>query len=229
MQSKILAQLLTDRANKRSVVLATNLMSNDQILIYPFDNTNTNEIEKAAKGAALNDRGRTVATSNGDVFLNVFNPPLRMIIVGAAHISQPLSVMAEAAGYQVTVVDPRRAFATPERFPGMDLRIEWPDEALEALDLDRRTAVVSLTHDPKLDDPALAVALKSDVFYVGALGSNRSHAKRVARLKERGISNNLISKIYGPIGLDIGAKSPSEIAVSILGQVTQRLRQPDKP
>jgi len=228
MQSDTLTQLLEDRANKRSVVLATNLKSNSQKLIYPFDNTDNSELYNAAKEAALNDRGRTLETADGDVFLNVFNPPLRMIIVGAVHISQPLSVMAEAAGYQVTVVDPRRAFATPERFPGMDLRVEWPDEALKALGLDRRTAVVSLTHDPKLDDPALAVALPSDVFYVGALGSNRSHAKRVARLQERGLSDALIDRIHGPIGLDIGAKSPSEIAVSILGQVTQRLRQPDK-
>ena len=182
---------------------------------------------EAAIAAALSDKGRTVDTPDGDVFLHVFNPPLRMIIVGAVHISQPLSVMARAAGYQVTVVDPRRAFATAERFPGMDLRVEWPDKALEALKLDRRTAVVSLTHDPKLDDPALAVALNSDVFYVGALGSTRSHAKRVARLQERGIADDLIDRIHGPIGLNIGARSPSEIAVAILAQVTDRLRRPD--
>ncbi len=232
MHTDTLAQLLDDRAKKRSVVLATNLKSNSQILLYPFEyienNTYVNSLIEAATEAAFADRGRTVETPDGNVFLNVFNPPLRMIIVGAVHISQPLSIMAEAAGYQVTVVDPRRAFATPERFPEMDLRIEWPDEALQALDLDRRTAVVSLTHDPKLDDPALAVALPSVAFYIGALGSNRSHAKRIARLQERGLSDELINRIHGPIGLDIGAKSPSEIAVSILAQVTERLRQPDK-
>jgi len=230
MDTETLSQLLQDRAEKRAVVLATNLKSNQQKLIYPFDSKNNSSIlddlREAAIEAALADRGRTIETPDGDLFLNVFNPPLRMIIVGAVHISQPLSVMAQEAGYQVTVVDPRRAFATPERFPGMDLRVEWPDEALKTLDLDRRTAVVSLTHDPKLDDPALVIALASDAFYVGALGSNRSHAKRVARLQESQVPDDQIAQIHGPIGLDIGAKSPSEIAVSILAQVTQNLRQP---
>ncbi|HIF10893.1 MAG TPA: xanthine dehydrogenase [Sneathiellales bacterium] len=229
MRSETLYRLLDDRAQKRSVVLATNLKSNEQILIYPFDN-NTKTVNKilikAACEAAHVDKGRTVETPDGEVFLNFFNPPLRMIIVGAVHISQPLSVMAEVAGYQVIVVDPRRAFATPERFPGMELRIEWPDEALEELGLDRRTAVVSLTHDPKLDDSALSVALHSEAFYIGALGSKRSHAKRVERLKERGLTDDFIAQIHGPIGLDIGARSPSEIAVSILAQVTERLRRP---
>lgn len=229
MRSETLYRLLDDRAQKRSVVLATNLKSNEQILIYPFDN-NTKTVNKilikAACEAAHVDKGRTVETPDGEVFLNVFNPPLRMIIVGAVHISQPLSVMAEVAGYQVIVVDPRRAFATPERFPGMELRIDWPDEALEELGLDRRTAVVSLTHDPKLDDSALSVALHSEAFYIGALGSKRSHAKRVERLKERGLTDDFIAQIHGPIGLDIGARSPSEIAVSILAQVTERLRRP---
>lgn len=233
MDTNTLTQLLEDRANKRAVVLATNLNSNDKFLIYPFDISSNSEISgdliRAADEAALTDRGRTIETPDGDIFLNVFNPPLRMVIVGAVHISQPLSVMAQAAGYQVVVVDPRRAFATPERFPGMDLRVEWPDEALEALGLDRRTAVVSLTHDPKLDDPALVVALNSTAFYVGALGSNKSHAKRVARLQEHQVPDILIDRINGPIGLDIGAKSPSEIAVSILAQVTQYLRQPKAP
>jgi len=226
MDHKVFEQLLDARAKKRAVVLATNLMSGDQNLIYPFENSDDSEIYKAATDAAMADRGRTLETPEGDVFLNVFNPPLRMIIVGAVHISQPLSVMAQEAGYQITVVDPRRAFATQERFPGMDLRIEWPDDALQKLGLDRRTAVVSLTHDPKLDDPALVIALNSDAFYVGALGSNKSHAKRVARLQARDVSDQLIGRINGPIGLDIGAKSPSEIAVSILAQVIQTQRQP---
>ena len=178
MDTETLSQLLQDRAEKRAVVLATNLKSNQQKLIYPFDSKNNSSIlddlREAAIEAALADRGRTIETPDGDLFLNVFNPPLRMIIVGAVHISQPLSVMAQEAGYQVTVVDPRRAFATPERFPGMDLRVEWPDEALKTLDLDRRTAVVSLTHDPKLDDPALVIALAS---------RNGSHDCRKARCR----------------------------------------------
>ena len=224
------AQLLDDRSHKRMVVLATNLKSGHQKLIYPFEHNEDSSVSadllSAASQAALADRGRIVETPDGDIFLNVFNPPLRMIIVGAVHISQPLSVMAREAGYQVTVVDPRRAFATPERFPDMDLRIEWPDEALQSLGLDHRTAVVSLTHDPKLDDPALVEAVNSEAFYIGALGSNKNHGKRVARLRERDIPDALIARIHGPIGLDIGAKSPSEIAVSILAEVTQALRRP---
>lgn len=227
MDHHVFTQLLEDRANKRSVVLATNLKSGQQHLLYPTTKYSISDVELAAAEAAAEDKGRTIETPDGDVFLNVFNPPLRMIIVGAVHISQPLSVMAAQAGYQVIVVDPRRAFATPERFPGMDLRIEWPDEALQELKPDSRTAVVSLTHDPKLDDPALVVALKSDAFYVGALGSNRSHAKRVARLQAQDVPDAQIDQIHGPIGLDIGARSPSEIAVSILAQVTQSLRKPD--
>ena len=148
-----------------------------------------------------------------------------MVIVGAVHIAQPLSRMASVAGYDVTVIDPRTSFATDERFPGMTLNNEWPDDGMRALDPDRRTAVVTLTHDPKLDDPGLEVALKSDAFYVGALGSRKTHSSRVERLSEAGFSAAEIAKIHAPVGLAIGSVSPAEIAVSILAQITEVLHK----
>ncbi len=159
-------------------------------------------------------------------FIAIHNPPLRLAVVGAVHIAQPLLVMAEAAGYDVTLIDPREAFASAGRFPGGRLVHEWPDAALSAHGLDTRTAVVTLTHDPKLDDPALDAALKSPVFYIGALGSTRTHAKRVARLTEAGFAQAQIARIDAPIGLDLGARSPAEIAVAIMAQMTERLRRP---
>jgi len=159
-------------------------------------------------------------------FVAIHAPPLRLAIVGGVHIAQPLARMAREAGYDVTVIDPREAFASPERFPGERLVHDWPDAALAAHGLDIRTAVALLTHDPKLDDPALIAALGSDAFYVGALGSTRTHAKRVARLREAGLNEAAIARIDAPIGLDIGARSPAEIAVAILAEMTERLRRP---
>jgi xanthine dehydrogenase accessory factor len=149
-----------------------------------------------------------------------------MIVVGAVHIAQPLAAMAALAEYAVTIVDPRQAFATQERFPGVALVGDWPDAALRALAPDARTAVVALTHDPKLDDPALAAALRSPAFYVGALGSRKTHAARIERMRAHGFSDAELTRIHAPVGLDLGARSPAEIAVSILAEVTQRLRQP---
>jgi len=162
---------------------------------------------------------------DGKTFVAVHNPPLRMAVVGAVHIAQPLVAMARLAGYDVTLIDPRDAFASEARFPGETRVHDWPDEALTALGLDARTAVVTLTHDPKLDDPALETALRSDVFYIGALGSTRTHAKRIGRLTATGFGEAEIGRIHAPVGLDIGAKSPAEIAVSILAEITQRLRR----
>lgn len=163
----------------------------------------------------------------GDWFLGVHNPPLRMGIVGAVHIAQALAPMARLAGYDVAVVDPRPAFGSADRFPGVRLIDDWPDAALADFGLDVRTAVVTLTHDPKLDDPAIAAALRAPVFYLGCLGSSRTHAKRVTRLAEAGFSADEVSRIHAPVGADIGAKSPAEIAVSILAQITERLRRPE--
>jgi len=162
----------------------------------------------------------------GDWFLGVHNPPLRLAIVGAVHIAQALAPMARLAGYDVGVVDPREAFASAARFPESRLLADWPDAALAEFGLDTRTAVVTLTHDPKLDDPAIEAALRAPVFYLGCLGSGRTHAKRVVRLTEAGFAPDQIARIHAPVGADIGAKSPAEIAVSILAQITERLRRP---
>lgn len=162
---------------------------------------------------------------DGDTrFVCIHNPPLRMIVVGAVHIAQALVPMAQVAGYDCFVIDPREAFASPARFPGVSLHHDWPDEAIAGLGLDARTALVLLTHDPKLDDPAIEAALRSDVFYIGALGSTRTHANRVERLQTAGFAPTDIARIHGPIGLNIGASGPAEIAVAILAEITQVLR-----
>ena len=163
---------------------------------------------------------------DGETFVGVHNPPLRVVIVGAVHIAQTLVPMARIAGFDPFVIDPRAAFGAAARFPETTLIEDWPDEAIASLGLDARTALVLLTHDPKLDDPALELALKSDCFYIGALGSTRTHAKRVERMTEAGFDTDAIARINGPVGLNIGAASPSEIAVSILAEMLQTLRMP---
>jgi len=163
--------------------------------------------------------------ADGHTFVAVHNPPLRMIVVGAVHIAQALVPMARMAGYDPVIIDPRGAFAAEHRFPGEDIREDYPDEVIPQVGLDARTAVVTLSHDPKIDDPAIEAALGSEVFYLGCLGSTRTHGKRVDRLRARGFSDDQIARIHAPVGLDIGARSPSEIAVSVLAEVTQRLRQ----
>lgn len=164
----------------------------------------------------------------GARFLAVHNPPLRLVIVGAVHIAQPLLAMARLAGYDIVLCDPRDSFASAARFPGETFLDGWPDEALRGYGLDARTAVVTLSHDPKIDTPALCAALESDAFYIGALGSKRTHAKRVAALEAEGMAPDAIARVHGPIGLDIGAVSPAEIAVSIMAEMTLRLRRPDR-
>ncbi len=182
------------------------------------------EVAEAASLAQKQDRSHDMESVAGErYFLHVYNPPRRLIIVGAVHITQPLVQIASSTGYAVTVVDPRGAFATAERFPGVDLSEDWPDEAMEKLAPDSRTAVVTLTHDPKLDDPALHVALRSDAFYIGSLGSRKTHSRRVDRLSEAGFSNEEIRKIHAPIGLHLGGRAPAEIAVAIVAQITQVL------
>ena len=230
MKRAQLELLLRARAEKKPTVLVTDLTSGVQRLLIDGEASGDLEVDDRLSAeidrAQIDDRSLTVETDRGRFFIQIFNPPRRMIVVGAVHIAQFLVPMAAIAGYAVTVVDPRGAFATDLRFPGVTLSQEWPDDALEALAPDRRTAVVTLTHDPKLDDPALAIALRSDVFYIGALGSRRTHARRLDRLRELGISDRSLDRINGPIGLDIGAVSPAEIAISILGEITQTLHRP---
>ena len=158
-------------------------------------------------------------------FVAVHNPALRLIVVGAVHIAQALLALARTCGYRPILIDPRGAFGSAARFPGEEIAEDWPDAALARLGVDARTAVVTLTHDPKLDDPALAFALRSQAFYVGCLGSKRTHAARVARLVARGFSDGEIAWLHAPVGLDIGARSPAEIALAVLAEITQVLRR----
>ena len=169
---------------------------------------------------------RSGVEEDGDTFVAIHNPPLRLVIVGAVHIAQALVPMAQVAGFDAVVIDPREAFGSQARFPDAQVINDWPDAAMDTVGVDTRSAVVLLTHDPKLDDPALHIALRSDAFYIGALGSKRTHASRVARLEEAGVTAADIARINGPVGLDIGAASPPEIAVSILSQMIQALRKP---
>jgi xanthine dehydrogenase accessory factor len=227
MKRAVLDALLEARAKKTPAALATDLKSGAQALVAPNAVTGDlglGEGELAnVRSAIRDDRSLTFEADARRIFVQVFNPPLRMIVVGAVHIAQSLAPMASLAGYAAIVVDPRRAFATSERFPDLEITHDWPDEALARLGPDRRTAVVTLTHDPKIDDPALEAALRSDVFYIGALGSTRTHAKRLARLKESGFTDSDLARIHGPAGLPIGAKSPAEIAIAIMAQITETL------
>ncbi len=225
MKSDTLGQIQSDRDGKTPVVRALDLESGDEHLIHPFEDDCGSSLVQAARSAALADKSQVFEADGKRIFLQVFNPPLRMIVVGAVHISQALVPMAQIAGYDVTVVDPRRAFGSDVRFPGVTLSNDWPDVAIEALKPDRRTAIVTLTHDPKIDDPALNMALTSTAFYIGSLGSRKTHAARLARLTAAGFDEAAQARIDGPIGLAIGAKSPAEIAISIMAKITQTLRQ----
>ena len=183
-------------------------------------------LAEAARQALRGDVARSVESAEGPVFVQPLNPPLRLVVVGAVHIAQHLADMARGAGYAVTVVDPRGAFASEARFPGVALSRAWPEAALREIGLDARSALVALSHDPKIDEPALEVGLATEVFYVGALGSRRTHARRLERLRERGLDEAALARIHAPVGLDIGARSPAEIAVSVLAQITEVLRAP---
>jgi xanthine dehydrogenase accessory factor len=230
MNIKLLNEALSASRSGRAAALVTNLKSGTQSLVRGTEVTGdlpiTDVITAAIRRAWERDQNDTVMTGDGKIFIEIFNPRLRMLIVGAVHIAQPLARMAALTGYLVTIIDPRSAFASTERFPDVTLNGEWPDDAMKQLMPDRRTAIVTLTHDPKLDDPALAEALRSDAFYIGALGSRKTHARRCERLKEAGFTEEQMARIHGPIGLRIGAISPAEIAVSIMAEVTQVLRGP---
>jgi xanthine dehydrogenase accessory factor len=229
MKAETVAALQDARTNRRAVVLATRLSDAAETLVF-LDKAegalaNDAAVVSAARRAMDIGRSETVDIGGQKIFLNVYVPPARLIIVGAVHIAQSLAPIATLLGFDVTVVDPRGAWATTSRFPGVKVVQDWADEAFETMGLDVSTAVVTLTHDPKLDDPALVAALRSDVFYVGALGSRRTHAKRKERLTEAGITEEQFARIHGPVGLNIGAKSPPRSAVSILGESSVRARR----
>ena len=221
MKLELLATLNTERAARRAVIVVTDVASGKERLVKAAD------IAKDPLRAVLADHLRTgksgmEETAEGRVFLTVHVPAPQLVITGAVHISQALAPIGKLLGYDVTIVDPRTAFATPERFPDVKVIAEWPDKALPPLNVDRYTAFVALTHDPKIDDPALLHALSRDCFYIGALGSRKTHARRLERLNPKPDAD--LSRIHAPIGLDIGAVSPAEIAVAIIGQITERLQ-----
>jgi xanthine dehydrogenase accessory factor len=227
MRLDILKSLNSERAARRAAIVVTDVASGVQRFVKKAD-VAADPLREALEAALRSGKSGMVETPQGKMFLTVHVPPARLVAIGAVHISQALAPMAKLVGYDVVIIDPRTAFATPERFPDVKLLAEWPDEALPGLNIDAYTAFVALTHDPKIDDPALIHALARDCFYVGALGSRKTHGRRVERLKAQGLSDAVIGRIHAPIGLAIGAVSPPEIALAILGQITARLRLPAK-
>lgn len=230
MKRRLLDRLNQERAARRPAVLITRLSSGTQALLYGdqvlADGLEVDSAQRQDAAEALDTDKSGLLAGDPDLFLQVFNPPLRLIVIGAVHIAQRLVPMARLAGYEVFLIDPRRAWATPERFPGLEIIGDWPDQAMEALAPDRRTAVVALCHDPKIDDPALAVALNSEAFYIGALGSRKTHAKRLDRLHAAGFEAPQCDRIHGPIGLALGGRSPAEIAIATLAQIIQVRHRP---
>jgi xanthine dehydrogenase accessory factor len=223
MKLELLKTLNAERAARRAAIVVTHVESGEERLVKVAD------VPKDPLRGILTERLRSgksgmVEGPQGRVFLTVYVPSPQLVITGAVHISQTLAPIGKLLGYDVTIVDPRTAFASIERFPDVKVIAEWPDKALPPLHIDHYTAFVALTHDPKIDDPALTHALSRDCFYIGALGSKKTHARRVARLKEQGLSDGDIGRIHAPIGLDIGAVSPAEIAVAIMAEITARLR-----
>jgi len=214
-----LEQLLAARANRQAVALITDLASGAQRIVPRGDAANDPLAEKLDEAFRFDQSG-----SHEGQFINIHNPPLRLVIIGAVHIAQSVIPIAQQLGYDVTVIDPRGAFATGARFPGIQLHAEWPDEVIPRIGLDPRTALIALTHDPKIDDPSLDLALRSEAFYIGALGSKKTQGSRAQRLKDAGFSDEQLARIHGPIGLNIGAKGAPEIAVSIMAEMTRALR-----
>jgi xanthine dehydrogenase accessory factor len=221
----LLSALNGERVARRAAIVVTDVATGTQRLVKGADAVGDPLKDLLEKHLRTGKSGMA-ETPQGRVFLTVHVPPPRLVITGAVHISQALAPMARLAGYDVTIVDPRTAFASAERFPDVKVIADWPDAALPLLAIDHYTAFVALTHDPKIDDPALTHALARDCFYIGALGSKKTHARRIERLKAQGIADQALARIHSPIGLDIGAVSPAEIAIAIIGEITARLRLP---
>ena len=224
MKLDVLHDLNAERTARRAAVLVTDTASGAQRLVKAAQ-VKTDALKDVLEKRLRMAKSGMEDTPQGRVFLTVYVPSPKLVITGAVHISQALAPIAQLLGYDVTIVDPRTAFASIERFPDVKVIAEWPDVALPPLSIDHYTAFVALTHDPKIDDPALEHALARECFYIGALGSRKTHVKRVERLKQVGISEANLAPIHAPIGLDIEAVSPAEIAVAIMGEITQVLRQ----
>jgi xanthine dehydrogenase accessory factor len=228
MKLDILKALNAERAARRAAVVVTDVASGEQRFVKAAD-VARDPLKEVIEKHLRSGKSGIEETPAGKVFLTVHVPPTQLVITGAVHISQALAPIAKILGYDVTIVDPRTAFASIERFPDVKVIAEWPDVALPPLGIDRYTAFVALTHDPKIDDPALTHALARECFYIGALGSKKTHGRRLERLKAQGLSEAELARIHAPIGLDIGAVSPPEIAVAIMGEITARLREsPEK-
>lgn len=224
MKLELLKALNEERAARRAAIVVTEVASGVQRLVKAAD-IGCDPLKEVLEKRLRSGKSGMEETPQGRVFLTVHVPANKMVITGAVHISQALAPMARLLGYDVTIVDPRTAFASIERFPDVKVIAEWPDKALPLLNIDRYTAFVALTHDPKIDDPALMHALARDCFYIGALGSKKTHARRVERLKAQGVKDADIARIHAPIGLDIGAVTPAEIAVAIMAEITASLRK----
>src|ERR1700726_238624 len=225
MKLDILTRLNAERAARRAAIVITNVENGKQRFVKAADIGN-DPLRSALAEHLRTGKSGMADSAEGRVFLTVYVPAPQLVITGAVHISQALAPIGKLLGYDVTIVDPRTAFASPERFPDVKIVADWPDQALPTLGIDGYTAFVALTHDPKIDDPALTHALERDCFYIGALGSKKTHARRIERLKAQGLSDSALARIHAPIGLQIGAVSPPEIAVAIMGEITARLRQP---
>jgi xanthine dehydrogenase accessory factor len=222
MRRKTLEQLMAARRDGRLLVRALDVENGEELLIDPA--ADSSPLGLAAAAAARADTGRRVTIAGRTWFLSAYHTPWEIVVIGAVHIAQALAALAPIAGYRVRVIDPRGPYATTERFPDVALQREWPDEALAKQPLTARSALIALAHDPKLDDAGLAVALRSPAFYIGALGSMRTHARRLARLQEQGFTPTELRKIHGPVGLAVGARSPAEIAIAILADLVQQRR-----
>jgi len=229
LKDKTLEIILKKKNNREKIILATEIISGKQIFI---DEKSNDKLVKSILNEAIellkNDKSGLIKINDSSWFINVSLPPLRLVIVGAVHIAQPLAKIAATIGYEITIIDPRASFATDKRFPNIKIINDWPEEALVNFNIDNRTAIVTLTHDPKLDDAALNAALISDAFYIGSLGSKKTHNARIQRLKKAKHDGKNINKIHGPIGLSIGAKSPEEIAISIISEIVKTLRDNKK-
>lgn len=224
MDVRLLKELNAERAARRAAILVTDTSDGSGQLVREGDEI-SGELGKAIGRAFRSGKSGLAEIDGRELFLNVHVPPPRLVVIGAVHISQALAPMAKIAGFDMMVIDPRTAFATEERFADVALHAEWPEDVLKTRPLDAYTALAALTHDPKIDDYPLAAALKAGCFYVGALGSRKTHAKRVDRLKEGGLSDAELERIHAPIGLDISAASPAEIAVATLAQIIEALRK----
>ncbi|QKV18058.1 XdhC family protein [Oricola thermophila] len=224
MDPHSLKRLNSARAARRAVALVTEMDSGRDRVVEEGDLV-AGDLGEALAKAFRTGKSGMVEIEGGEFFINVHLPPPRLVVIGAVHISQAMAPMARLAGYDIEIIDPRTAFATPERFEGFRLDAEWPETVLRDRPLDRYCALCAITHDPKIDDFPLKAALAAECFYVGALGSRKTHGKRVERLLAEGLTQQQIDRIAAPIGLDIGASSPAEIAVAILAQVIEAFRK----